>query len=88
MQTPKGRKELHVCAEEQGGPCDWIEPEYGDTRAEMVGETMKGLMDPCEDIGSYSEWNGEPLEGFEPRTDMRLLIFSNTHFGCWIENTL
>lgn len=55
MQTPKGRKELHVCAEEQGGPCDWIEPEYGDTRAEMVGETMKGLMDPCEDIGSYSE---------------------------------
>lgn len=44
-----------MCEEEQGGACDWIEPEYGDTRAEVVGDTVKGLRDPYEDFGSYSE---------------------------------
>lgn len=69
-----------------GDPCDLIELEYGDPRAEAMGETVKGLMDPCEHFGSHSEWNGEPLERFGPRINMMLLIFSNTHFGCWIEN--
>lgn len=68
--------------EEQGGPCDWIEPGCGDTRTEVVGDTVKGLLDPCEDLGSYSEGHREPLERFEPRSDIRLLIFSDTHFGC------
>lgn len=39
-----------MCEEEQGGPCGWIELEYGDTREEVVGETVKGLWAPVKTL--------------------------------------
>lgn len=39
------------------------------------GQSMEGLEGYGKNLGFYSEWNGERLQGFEQRDDMIRLMF-------------